>query len=358
MGSCCSNIESLPRATPVYNIPDELESRSINIKSFTLITVLGRGSFGQVLLMEKKDTEKIYAIKVIHKRHLLNSQKKNHALMERKLLAQITSPFVVKLRYAFQNSEKLYLVLDFLQGGDLYYHLSVYKQFPEDWVRFYAVEIILALKDLHANNIIYRDLKPENILMDKTGHIKLADFNLAATTNDGEKTNSICGTPEYVSPEVLRGSPYGFEVDFWALGCVIYEMIEGRSPFYSSNYKSLYTKIINGNFRFSDIFSLKAMDLISQLLSVSVKSRLTNIEKLKKHDFFANIDWEVAYNKKMIPPIVPEISSNKDTRYFMPASGLNSPNIHLTMLQRENNDFPGFTYEESLKQQFSVKDSL
>lgn len=358
MGNCCSNIESLPKPTQIYDIPDELESRSINIKSFNLITVLGKGSFGRVLLMEKKDTQKIYAIKVIHKRNLLNSQKKNHALMERKLLAQITSPFVVKLRYAFQNSEKLYLVLDFLQGGDLYYHLSVHKQFSEDMTRFYAVEIILALGDLHDNNIIYRDLKPENILMDKTGHIRLADFNLAATTNDGEKTDSICGTPEYVSPEVLKGSAYGFEVDFWALGCVIYEMIEGRSPFYSSNYKSLYTKIVNGNFRFSDIFTLKAMDLISQLLCVSVKNRLTNIAKLQKHDFFANVDWEAAYKKKMNPPIIPVISNDRDTRYFMPGSGMDSPNIHLTLLQKENNEFPGFTYEESLKQQFSFKDSM
>ena len=356
MGNCCGHTETLPQAGSLYGIPDDLESRTLNIKSFNLVTVLGKGSFGRVLLMEKNDTKKLYAIKVILKQKLLNSQKKNHALMERKLLAQITSPFVVKLRYAFQNSEKLYLVMDFMQGGDLFYHLHDLKQFPEEVARFFAVEIILALQDLHANNIIYRDLKPENILMEETGHIKLADFNLAATTNDGEKSNSMCGTPEYVSPEILKGSPHGFEVDFWGLGCMIYEMIDGKSPFYASNYKTLYSKIINGNFRFSEKFSCRAMDLISQLLTVQVKSRLVSIEKLKKHEFFEGVDWESAYLKKLNPPIKPIITHERDTRYFNPGTGFDSPSAHLTIMQKENNVFPGFTYEESLRQQIGSKE--
>ena len=135
-------------------------------------------------------------------------------MIERQVLAKVTSPFVVKLHYSFQNSEKLYLVLEFMQGGDLYYHLRQRKCFSEEVSRFFAVEILLALEDLHANNILYRDLKPENILMDTQGHIKLADFNLAKSVRDGERTSTICGTPEYICPEILKGSPHGKEVDF------------------------------------------------------------------------------------------------------------------------------------------------
>jgi serine/threonine protein kinase len=347
MGNCCSSAEPIPLNGPYFEIPDKIESKSINIKCFNLITVLGQGSFGKVLLMEKKDTQKIYAIKTIHKQKLYNTKKKRHALMERQVLANVISPFVVKLHYAFQNSEKLYLVLDFMQGGDLYYHLSKYKCFTEEMVRFYAVEVVLALQDLHTCNVLYRDLKPENILMDCQGHVKLADFNLAKNIAENELTSTMCGTPEYISPEILKGSPHGKEVDFWGLGCVIFEMIEGKSPFYASNYKKLFSKIINGSFNFSEKFSAAAMDIVSQLLTVQVKSRLTSVEKIKAHDFFRGIDWELAYMKKLTPPVVPVIEGRNDTRYFNPPLGAEaSPRMNWDLYNKEGNSFRGFTYED------------
>ncbi|OMJ76750.1 hypothetical protein SteCoe_23812 [Stentor coeruleus] len=347
MGNLCS-AEPIPLTSSYIEIPETIESQSINIRNFNLIKVLGQGSFGRVLLMEKKDTKKIYAVKTILKQKLYSTKKKRHALVERQVLANITSPFVVKLHYAFQSSEKLYLVLDFMQGGDLYYHITQYKCLSEEVAKFYAVEVILALEDLHNSNILYRDLKPENILMDNFGHVKLADFNLAKIIIDNEQTSTMCGTPEYISPEILKGSPHGREVDFWGLGCVIYEMIEGKSPFYASNYKKLFSKIINGTFNFSDKFSAAAMDLISQLLSVQVKSRLVSMEKIKAHDFFKNIDWEEAYMKKLTPPIIPEINGIHDVRYFNPPPNADaSPRTNWSAYPREGNTFQGFTYEDS-----------
>jgi serine/threonine protein kinase len=350
MGNCCQATEQVPLSAGLVTIPDHLESKSINIRSFTLITVLGSGSFGKVLLMEKKDTRKLYAIKTVLKQKLYNSKKKRNAVFERNVLAQITSPFVVKLHYAFQNSEKLYLVLDFMQGGDLYYHITQHKYFTEEMVRFYAAEIVMALEDLHQNNIVYRDLKPENILMDASGHIKLIDFNLAKSIEGEEKSSSMCGTPEYISPEILKGAPHGCEVDFWSLGCIIYEMIEGKSPFYASTYKSLNSKISNGLFQFTEKFSCRAMDLISQLLVVEVRERLTSMEKVKANLFFKEIDWEEARGRRLEPPIIPEVTHERDTRYFRAPSAIDSsPRPNLTLMQRESAMFQGFTYEESLE---------
>ena len=346
MGLCCSNSESYPLSPSDLKIPAYIESKSINIHSFNPLKLLGKGSFGKVMLMEKKDTKHLYAIKAIVKKKLSSSKKMRNAIVERKVLAQVASPFVVKLHYAFQSAEKLFLVLDFMQGGDLYYHLRQQKCFHEEAAKFYAAEIILALEDLHKNDILYRDLKPENVLLDKYGHIKLADFNLAKSFEGQQKSNTICGTPEYISPEILKGKNHGKEVDFWGFGCIIYELIEGKSPFYASNYNQLFSKIVNGSFQFSDKFSTKAMDLISQLLSVSVKNRLVSNEKIKSHEFFKGIDWEVAYNKKLDPPIKPEIKNESDIRYFPPLGVDTSPNPSQGAQLRDN-QFEGFTYTDT-----------
>jgi serine/threonine protein kinase len=358
MGNCCHSTEPKPLPYTILQIPDHLESKSINIRNFRVIAVLGKGSFGKVLLMEKKDSKKLYAIKTILKRKLYSSKNMKNAMEERKVLARIASPFVVKLHYAFQDSEKLYLVLDFMQGGDLYYHLKCLKCFSEEAAVFFAAEIVLALEDLHSNGILYRDLKPENILLDSDGHIKLADFNLAKNIEKEEKTNTICGTPEYISPEILEGSSYGREVDFWGLGVILYEMIEGKSPFYASNHMQLYTKIVNGRFSFSDRFSAYSMDLISQLLSVSIKKRLISMEKIKSHKFFEKIDWKSAYNKMLDPPIKPAVNGDLDTKYFNPPPGSDTSPVSYGFFQnKENTTFQGFTYEEPRNIENNLNDS-
>ena len=203
--------------------PEEDErfaSTLINMKSFKIERVLGKGAFGKVLLVAKTDTLDLYAMKVINKTKLKSYKQKVHAIAERKILERVHSPFVVALHYAFQTASKLYLVMDYMKGGELFYHLRHMSRFPEERAKFYAAEVVLAFDALHGKKIIYRDLKPENVLLDEEGHIKLADFNLSKLTEGSiMRTFTFCGTPEYISPEVLRGEPQSKAVDFWSLVC-------------------------------------------------------------------------------------------------------------------------------------------
>lgn len=230
MGSvCCPDHSSLPQTTmeendsiEIANIDPEQDDRFastlINMKSFTIERVLGKGAFGKVLLVSKTDTHELYAMKVISKTKLKSYKQKVHAIAERKILERVHSPFVVALHYAFQTATKLYLVMDFMKGGELFFHLRQMSRFTEDRTRFYIAEVLLAFEALHGKKVIYRDLKPENVLLDEDGHIKLADFNLSKLTEGSiMRTFTFCGTPEYISPEVLRGEPQSKAVDFWSL---------------------------------------------------------------------------------------------------------------------------------------------
>ena len=204
----------------------------ITIDDFQLLKVVGRGSFGKVYMAKKKDNGRIYAVKTLKKDFIIRTNQTNNTKIERDIMQQITHPFVVKLHYAFQSSESLYFVTDFLNGGELFYHLCNEIRFSEDRARFYAAEIALGLAHLHKNGIIYRDLKPENVLLDNEGHLKLTDFGLSKVKQpqDGQ-TNTFCGTPEYLAPEIIKSVGHSFGVDWWSLGMLLYEMISGINPF-------------------------------------------------------------------------------------------------------------------------------
>lgn len=227
MGSiCCPEselVEVAEDSNPLLGLDtaqDQDHSTDVNLKSFRVERLLGKGAFGKVLLVSKLDTGTKFAMKVISKAKLKSQKQKNHALVERKILERVQSPFVVSLHYAFQNDSKLYMVLDYMKGGELFYHLRHLGRFTEDRARFYTAEVILAFEALHSKRIIYRDLKPENVLLDEEGHIKLADFNLSKMTDSNAlHTFTFCGTPEYISPEVLRGDTQSKAVDFWSLVC-------------------------------------------------------------------------------------------------------------------------------------------
>ena len=197
---------------------DKYASTLINMRSFKIERVLGKGAFGKVLLVTKTDSKEMFAMKVINKAKLKSYKQKVHAIAERKILERVRSPFIVTLHFAFQTASKLYLVMDYMRGGELFYHLRHLGRFSEDRARFYTAEVLLAFDALHSKKIIYRDLKPENVLLDEDGHLKLADFNLSKLT-EGQlmRTFTFCGTPEYISPEVLRGEPQSKAVDFWSL---------------------------------------------------------------------------------------------------------------------------------------------
>jgi len=208
----------------------------VTIDDFILHKVVGTGNLGKVMLVSKKDTGEYFAMKILNKEHVVQQDEVEHILTEKRVLTQgIRHPFLVGVHYCFQTNDKLYFVLDYINGGELFFHLQREQTFTEDRVRFYAAEIILALEFLHNIGIVYRDLKPENVLLDSDGNIALTDFGLAKDgISDDTKAKTFCGTPEYLAPEVVLGERYGREVDWWCLGTVMYEMLCGCVPFFSS----------------------------------------------------------------------------------------------------------------------------
>ena len=245
MGNICSR--------PVVESPQkdcQIDQARATLEDFKLETTLGSGSFGKVFLVSEKTTGTYFAMKAISKCKVKDKRLKTKVVCEREILASIKSDFVVKMHYAFQTPYKLYMVLEYLQGGELGFHLQKFGRFPVHYTRFFSSEIILALEDLHGNGIIYRDLKPENVLIDATGHIKLADFNLSKVLSKSRYiARTMCGTPEYIAPEIFKKLPQTYKVDYWSLGVLIYEMVHGFSPFYTQNRSDVYKGLKKGNFR-------------------------------------------------------------------------------------------------------------
>jgi serine/threonine protein kinase len=238
-------------------IVSKLSKSKVSKNDFELMTVIGRGSFGKVMQVRKKGTNEIFAMKVMRKDAIIQKNQVTHTKDEKSILQKIIHPFIVRLHYAFQTPDKLYMILDYVNGGELFYHLKKEGKFDVERVRFYSAEIASAIGHLHSLGIVYRDLKPENILLDRIGHICITDFGLSKEisldSKDGTKT--FCGTPEYLAPEVLRGLGHGHAVDWWSLGTLIYEMLTGLPPFYNKNINYMYQKNINWRVNFSIIYS-------------------------------------------------------------------------------------------------------
>eukprot|EP00759_Apiculatamorpha_spiralis_P052533 PhF_6_TR5761/c0_g1_i1/m.8496 len=279
---------------------------SINLQSFEVLKTLGKGSYGLVSLVRKKDSGHVYALKELDKAQIARERLAEHVLSERQILMRVSHPFIVKLHYTFQTEASLYLVLDYLSGGDLENHLTKEKTFTESRCKFYVAEISLALSHLHSVNIVYRDLKPENVVVDKEGHVKVADFGLAKTNVSGTGARTFCGTPEYVAPEIILGDGHGTAVDWWSLGILTFRMLTGSPPFTSSNVNELYEMILRKPIDFSKFtLSPAAEDFIRQLLERNVMKRLQSITAVKSHPFFADIDWERVLSRSITPPFIP-----------------------------------------------------
>ncbi|XP_076657470.1 ribosomal protein S6 kinase 2 beta [Halictus rubicundus] len=287
---------------------------------FELLTVLGQGSFGKVFLVKKvvgKDSGTLYAMKVL-KKATLKVRDRVRTKMERNILVDVEHPFIVRLHYAFQTEGKLYLILDFLRGGDLFSRLAKEVMFTEDDVKFYLAELALALDHIHNLGIIYRDLKPENILLDTEGHISLTDFGLSKQSLDDCKAYSFCGTVEYMAPEIVNRKGHSFAADWWSFGVLMFEMLTGALPFQGVNRKETMTQILKAKLSMPSNISPEAQALLRVLFKRVPANRLGSggVEELKSHKFFATIDWDALYRKEIKPPFKPAVGQDDDAVYF------------------------------------------
>jgi serum/glucocorticoid-regulated kinase 2 len=331
----------------------ENQAGKLSIDDFELLKVVGKGSFGKVMQVRKKDTNRIYALKTIRKAKIISRSEVTHTLAERSVLAQINNPFIVPLKFTFQSPEKLYFVLAFVNGGELFHHLTNERRFDINRSRFYTAELLCALECLHGFNVIYRDLKPENILLDYQGHIALCDFGLCKLQmKDEDRTNTFCGTPEYLAPELLLGQGYNKTVDWWTLGVLLYEMLTGLPPFYDENTNEMYRKILSQPLDFpgNDIVPPAAKDLLTKLLNRNPAERLgaNGSAEIKSHPFFHAIDWRKLLQRKYEPTFKPNVTNALDTANFDPEFTSEAPQDSYVddpvLSQTMQNQFAGFSY--------------
>jgi len=308
-------------------------SEPLTLKDFKLKATLGRGAFGKVFLAERIKTKTICAIKAVEKEVIIENDDIDITMLERDVLALGSKQcrFLTGLHASFQDPERLFFVMDFLGGGDLMHHMMQSKRFGEARARFYTAEIVLALLFLHNEEIIYRDLKLDNVLLTSEGHIKLADFGMCKRGMLNGLTNTFCGTPNYIAPEIITMKPYSYPVDWWALGILLYEMMTGRSPFQSQNENELFRKIEKDPVSFKGlnknlIISNEAKQIITALLVKEPKDRLGTVREgedgkddhqgLKSNNFFKGVDWKGLEEGSVTPPFVPAVGSETDTRNF------------------------------------------
>ena len=285
---------------------DEKKNLIINFNSFEILELIGGGSFGKVFRVKLKGTDKIYAMKVLNKGYLIKKKLLRYAITECNVLKQSNCPFIIKLHYSFQTPENLYMILDYCPIGDLSYQVQL-NLFEEDEAKFYIAELILAIEYLHQHDIIYRDLKPENILIDSDGHIKLADFGLAkenVSTNVPNKT--FCGSPQYLSPEMLSKEGTTKASDIYGVGAILFELISGAPPFFNQDENLMYKNISENRLMFPEFFSEELKDLLRKMLDKDPKKRIgieNDKSDIKNHEFFKDINWDDIMKKKITPPV-------------------------------------------------------
>ncbi|ORZ08141.1 kinase-like domain-containing protein [Absidia repens] len=295
-------------------------SKKISLDQFELLKVIGKGCMGK--------KRQLYALKVISKQKVLQQNEIQHTKAERDILTRLRDqPFLIKLHYAFQSPTHLYFVLDYICGGDIATQMSLCLTFSKERTQFYAAEILLGLSILHSHGIIYRDLKPENVLIGRDGHIVLTDFGLSKVFKMQDKrdmglptTSTFCGTSEYIGPEILLGEQYSYAVDYWSLGTLIYEMLAGMTPFWAETHMEMFRRVLEDNLEFpsSEAFDPITCEFLSGLLERDPYDRLgwDSSEQIKKHAYFANLDWDDVAQRKLVPPYLPTIRSETDLTHF------------------------------------------
>jgi len=325
------------------------DEEKVNFNSFELLTVIGQGSFGKVIQVRHKSTGDIFAMKVLNKKNIVDRGEVEHTRAEKNILMKINHPFLMRLHYSFQTSDKLYLIMDFINGGELFFHLQNDRRFNNERARFYAAEICLGISHLHSSGIIYRDLKPENLLLDSSGHVKITDFGLSKEGLEGnQRTKTFCGTPEYLAPEVLDGKAYSKAVDWWSVGTLIFEMLTGLPPFYCEDVQKMYSLKLSAELTIPDYVEEAAQDIIFKFLDRNPETRLCDIEGIKSHPWFAGINWERLLRKEVEPPYVPHVS--KESTQLIDESFTNMDiktalgDTNSVITTGKPDQFEGFTY--------------
>ncbi|KAM5240020.1 RAC-alpha serine/threonine-protein kinase isoform 1-T1 [Hipposideros larvatus] len=309
----------------------------VTMNEFEYLKLLGKGTFGKVILVKEKATGRYYAMKILKKEVIVAKDEVAHTLTENRVLQNSRHPFLTALKYSFQTHDRLCFVMEYANGGELFFHLSRERVFPEDRARFYGAEIVSALDYLHSEkNVVYRDLKLENLMLDKDGHIKITDFGLCKEgIKDGATMKTFCGTPEYLAPEVLEDNDYGRAVDWWGLGVVMYEMLCGRLPFYNQDHEKLFELILMEEIRFPRSLSPEAKALLSGLLKKDPRQRLgggpEDAKEIMQHRFFASIVWQDVYEKK-VRGAGPRPPAHTSTRAFTLTHSCTHPHSHLHTL--------------------------
>ncbi|KAI3402796.2 pka1 [Candida oxycetoniae] len=310
---------SLTKKVSRHACRDTTTKGKYTLNDFQILRTLGTGSFGRVHLTRSIHNGRFYAMKVLKKERVVNMKQVEHTNDERRMLKLAQHPFIIRMWGTFHDCHNLFMIMDYIEGGELFSLLRKSQRFPTPVAKFYAAETFLAIEYLHNLDIIYRDLKPENILLDKNGHIKLTDFGFAKEVTD--VTYTLCGTPDYIAPEVVATKPYNKSVDWWSFGILIFEMLTGYTPFYDPTPMKTYENILNGTITYPDYLPPDILDLLQKLIVKDLTQRLGNLQggsdDVKYHPWFKEVIWERLLSRDIETPYEPPITSGVgDTSQF------------------------------------------
>jgi len=292
--------------------------KKLKLDDYEVKQTLGTGSFGRVKLARHKASNKFYALKMLKKAEIIRLKQVDHVLSENNILAAIHHPFIVNMEGFTQDDRYIYLILEFIPGGELFTYLRSVGRLENNHAAFYAAQITLIFEYLHSKNIVYRDLKPENLLIAEDGYMKLTDFGFAKIVEG--RTYTLCGTPEYLAPEILLNKGHGKPVDWWTLGILTYEMQAGIDPFTDDDPMAIYQKILKGKVKFPKNFDKNCKSLVKHLLTADLSKRFGNLKNgvndIKNHRWFADLNWDWVMQKKLTAPYKPTVKSPGDTTNF------------------------------------------
>ncbi|CAM1310911.1 PRKX (predicted) [Pycnogonum litorale] len=316
--------------------PDVIRRKEYSIDDFEILKTVGTGTFARVCLCKENKTKNYYAMKILEIQDVVKLKQVDHVLNEKDVLKRIQHPFIIDMIWTGHDDYRLYMLFEYACGGELFSYLRNAGHFPSTTANFYSAEIVSALEYIHKKNIVYRDLKPENLLLDRDGHVKITDFGFSKRL--GVRTWTLCGTPEYLAPEIIQSKGHNKAVDWWALGILIYEMLAGYPPFYDEETFKIYEKILKGKIEWPKNMDPVAKDMVRKLLQHDRTKRLGNMkngaEDVKSHRWYKTLDWDDVISRHLKPPMLPDVCHDGDSTNFD-----NYPEININDCGRPASEF-------------------